>query len=149
MSALRIAQKTSLSLPPASGGGFCGVNDGYLSSGRRSAVQVPEPAQVERRVDLVHVVRAQLELAAEQRQHLGRDVHVDLEPHREPELGPLAQRDLHRGEQVFGLVAELDVGVARDPERILREHLHAREQRVEVRRDHLFEGDVARAARAR
>ena len=37
MSPLRIAQNTSLSSPPASGGGFCGVNGGNFSSGRRSA----------------------------------------------------------------------------------------------------------------
>ena len=33
----RIAQKMSLSSPPASGGGVCGVNVGNFSSGRRSA----------------------------------------------------------------------------------------------------------------
>ena len=109
------------------------------------AVEIPEAVQVERRVDLVHVVGAELELTAQQREHLGRDVRVDLEPHRETELRALPQRDLHRGEEILGLVAQLDVGVARHTERILREHFHAREQRVEVRRDHLFERHVARA----
>ena len=42
-------------------------------------------------------------------------------------------------------VAELDVGVARDPERMLREHVHAGEQRVEVRGDDLLQRHVARA----
>ena len=72
-------------------------------------------------------------------------VRVDLEPHRETELRALPQHDLHRGEQVFGLVAELDVGVARDAERVVREHLHAGEQRVEVRGDDLLERHEARA----
>ena len=84
-----------------------------LQLGPAQAVQIPQPVQVERRVDLVHVVRAELELAAQQGQHLGRDVRVDLEPYGEAELRALAQRDLHRGEEILGLVAELDVGVAR------------------------------------
>ena len=109
------------------------------------AVQVPQTVEVERRVDLVDVVRAELELAAQQREHFGRDVRVDLEPDREAELRALAQRDLHRGEEVLGLVAELDVGVARDAERVLREHFHPGEQRIEVRGDHLLERHVVRA----
>ena len=44
-------------------------------------------------------------------------------------------------EQVLGLVGELEVGVAGDPEHRVSEHLHAREQRVEVRGDHLLERD--------
>ena len=74
-----------------------------LQLGPAQAVEIPEPAQVERRVDLVHVVRAELELAAQQRQHLGRDVRVDLEPNRETELRALPQRHLHRDEEILGL----------------------------------------------
>ena len=59
----------------------------------------------------------ELELAAEQLEHFGGHVRVDLEPHRDAELRALPQHDFHRGEQVFGLVVELDVGVACDAER--------------------------------
>ena len=70
---------------------------------------------------------------------------VDFEPHRHAELRALAQHRLHRGEEVLGVVGQLEVGVARDAERVVREHLHPREQRVEMRGDDLFERDEARA----
>ena len=47
--------------------------------------------------------------------------------------------DRRGGDRVAGLVAELDVGVARDAERVLREHFHAGEQRVEMGGDDLLE----------
>ena len=56
--------------------------------------------------------------------------------------------DLHRLEEVLGLVVELEVGVAGDAERVVREDLHPREQRVEVRGDHLLERHEALAVRA-
>ena len=71
---------------------------------------------------------------------------VDFEAHRDAELRALPEHELHRGEEVFGVVGELEVGVAGDAERVVLEHLHAGEQRVEVRGDHLLERDEARAA---
>ena len=73
-------------------------------------------------------------------------LRVDLEAHRDAELRALAEHVLHRGEEVLGVVGELEVGVAGDAERVVLEHLHAGEQRVEVRGDHLLERDEARAA---
>ena len=57
------------------------------------------------------------------------------------ELRALAQHRLHRGEEVLGFVGQLEVGVARDAERVVREDLHPREQRVEMRGDDLLERD--------
>ena len=66
-------------------------------------------------------------------------MRVDLEPHDVP--GALAQREhaLDRLEQVVVLVVELEVGVAGDAERVVGDDLHAGEQPVEVRGDHLLE----------
>ena len=64
---------------------------GVLQLGPSQVVEIPQPAQIERRVDLIDVVGAELELAAQQREHLGRDLRVDLEPNRETELRPLPQ----------------------------------------------------------
>ena len=76
-------------------------------------------------------------------------MRVDLEAHRRAELGALPEHELHRGQEVFGVVGELEVGVAGDAERVVLEHFHAGEERVEVRGDHLLERDEARAARYR
>ena len=73
--------------------------------------------------------------------HLG----VDLEPHDAAELAAPAQHRLDRLEEVLGFVLELEVGVAGDAERVVREHLHPGEQRVELRRDHLLERHEALA----
>ena len=56
-----------------------------------------------------------------------------------PNLAAPAQDRLDRLEQVLVFVLELEVGVAGDPERVVREDLHAGEQRVEVGRDDLLE----------
>ena len=111
----------------------------------RQLVQRPQTAEVERRVDHRHLVRFELELAAEEVEHLRRHRRVDLEPNRATELGALLEHDLDRAEQVFGFVGELEVGVARDAEDVVAEHLHAGEQRVEMRRDHLLERHEALA----
>ena len=74
-----------------------------------------------------------------------------LEPHDVAEPAP-AQLDLHRLEQVVGVVGHVEVGVARDPERRRLDHLHAREEPRQEVGDHLLErehhlvaahGDVA------
>ena len=58
---------------------------------------------------------------------------ADLEPHDLAEAPP-AELVLDRLEQVVGLVGDLEVGVARDPEQVVADDLHPREQRVEVAR---------------
>ena len=47
--------------------------------------------------------------------------------------------------EVVGLVGDLEVGVARDAEDAVVDDLHAREERVEVRGDHVLERDERRA----
>ena len=111
----------------------------------RQVVERPQPAEVERRVDHRHLVRLELELTAQQVEHLRRHRRVDLEPHRATELGALLEHDLDRAEQIFGFVGQLEVGVARDSEDVVAEHLHAGEQRVEMRGDHLLERNEALA----
>ena len=74
----------------------------------------------------------ELELAAEQLEHLVGHLGVDLEAHDAAELAAPAQDRLDRLEEVFGFVLELEVGVAGDAERVVREDLHAGEQRVEL-----------------
>ena len=85
----------------------------------------------------------------EQVEHVVGHLRVDLEPHRDAELRALPQHGLHRGEEVLGVVGQLEVGVAGDAERVVLEDLHAREERVEVRGDHLLERHETGAARER
>ena len=65
---------------------------------------------------------------------------ADLEPDDLAEA-PAAQLVLDRLQQVVGLVGDLEVGVAGDPEEVVAEDVHAREQRVEVRGDDVLERD--------
>ena len=108
-------------------------------------VERPQAAEVERSVDDVDVGVGELELAAEQLEHLARHLGVDLESHDAPELAPAAQDRLDRFEEILGFVFQFEVGVARDPERVIREHFHAREQRLELRRDELLQQHEAHA----
>ena len=67
---------------------------------------------------------------------------VDLEPHRVRAAPAAAEHALDRLEQVLRLVLlDLEVGVARQAERVVRDELHAREQPVQVRGDHGLERD--------
>ena len=116
-----------------------------LQVGPVELVHRPQAAEVERPVDRVHVVLADLELAHEELAHLGGHVGGYLEPHGAP-APPRPQLELHRGEQVVGLlVPQRGVGVTSDPEREVGFDLHAGEQHVEMRGDHLLEGDEALA----
>ncbi len=116
-----------------------------LELGTVECVDRPEAAEVERSVDHVDVVVGELELAAEQLEHLAGHLGVDLEAHDTAELAAPAQDRLDGLEQVFGFVLELEVGVAGDAERVVRQHLHAGEQGVELRRDDLLEEHEALA----
>ena len=76
----------------------------------------------------------------QQRAQRGGHVGLHLEPHHfaEPALEHLL---LDHREQVFRLLAvrDLEIRVARDAERVRAEDLHPREQRAEMRADHLLE----------
>ncbi len=111
----------------------------------RQGLQVAEVEQAVRDVD---VGALQVELALQQRAHLLRHRRVDLEPHRLRRAAAAQQFGAERREQVLGLVdLDLDVGVAGDPEDVERLDLHAREEQIEVRRNHLLDGHEAPAAR--
>ena len=71
---------------------------------------------------------------------------ADLDPDDVAEAAA-AQLELDRLEQVVRLVRDLEVGVARQPERRALADLHLREERLEEVRDHVLERDEE-AARA-
>ncbi|OEI67462.1 hypothetical protein Cus16_2897 [Curtobacterium sp. ER1/6] len=107
-----------------------------------------QSAQVERRRQAVDLLLGDVELAHEQVE--GHRVHVlgDLETDRRSE--PTAEQFALEGlDEVLGLVLlDLDVLVAGDPEHVVLEDLHPREQVVEVVRDEVLEGDEAHPAGA-
>ena len=101
-----------------------------------------QPAQVEHAPDLVDVGRVQAQAALQQGARLVRHGALDLEAHDLAEAAP-AQLLLHGHEQVVGLVLlDVEVGVAGDAEEVVRLHLHAREEHVEVGRDDALQQHV-------
>jgi hypothetical protein len=110
-----------------------------LELGSAERVQAPQPAEVERSLEHGDGVVIDLELALQHLAHALGHGGVDLEPHDAPELRPPVQDFFDRFEQVLVLVLQLEVGVARDPERVVREDVHPGEQTIEVRRDHLLD----------
>ena len=75
------------------------------------------------------------------------DLGLDFEPHHPAETPP-GQLRLDGREKVVSLVLlDLEVGVAGDPERMMIDDLHAREQRLEVGGDHLLERNEPLAVR--
>jgi hypothetical protein len=59
---------------------------------------------------------------------------------------PAAKLGLDRGQKVFGVAVDVvEVSVPSDPERVVGDHLHAREQRLEVKCDDIFERYIALA----
>ena len=99
-----------------------------LELGPVERVQRPEAGEVERAVDDGDVAVGELELAAEQLEHLVGHRRVDLEAHDAAEASCAGAARLDRLEEVFGLVFELEVGVAGDAERIVRDDVHPGEQ---------------------
>ena len=99
---------------------------------------VAEVAEVDQPVDVVDLAVFEPQrvdqLLAQLRVHPGRD----LEPH---DLAEAAAADLvlDRLQQVVGLVADGEVGVAGDPEVAVVDHLGAGEERVEVGGDRLLQ----------
>src|SRR5665647_3074270 len=111
--------------------------------GEVCAVQVRDQGQagqVERGGQLVDLRRLDAELADQQLPDPGGDVLGELQADRRPE--PSAQQLLlHRLQDVLGVVLlNLHVLVAGDPEGVVLEHLHAREQGVQVHGDDVLDG---------
>ncbi len=93
-----------------------------------------------------HLVLGDPELRDQQLEHRGRHRLLDLEAYRWPEPAP-QQLLLERGQEVLGVVLlDLDVLVAGDPERVRLEHLHAREEPLEVGADDVLERHEAGVA---
>ena len=134
-------------LSAASRGCVTPIHGFDFSDGRRSSVKRAQVAEVEQAVGDVDVGALQVELALKQRAQLLRHRRVDLEPDRLGRAAAPQELGAQRREQVLGLVdLDLDVGVARDAEDVERLDLHAREEQVEVRRDHLLDRHEAPAA---
>ena len=112
---------------------------GALRSGRSRDTQLPERGEVHHSRDLERVLLA--DAGAPDQDLAGELGHgpLDLEPHGLAEA-PAPDLLLDRDQQVVGLVLlDRDVGVAGDAEQVGLEDLHAPEQLVEVRLDHLVE----------
>ncbi len=109
------------------------------------AVDAEEAGEVERAGQRVHLGLGDLQLAHQQVQHLAVDGLLDLQAHRRPEAAP--HEFLLQGlEEVLGVVLlDLQVLVAGDPEGVVLQDLHAREQLFQVvgGRDDVLDGDVA------
>ena len=102
------------------------------------AVQAP---QVERAGEPEHLLVAHAELGDQQVEHALGHRLLDLEPDRRAEPAP-EQLLLERREEVLRVVLlDLEVLVAGHPERVDLEHLHAREQPLEVLADDVLQRD--------
>ncbi len=104
----------------------------------RQRVQLEQVGEVDRPLDVVDLALLDLQRADDLLAQDRVDPAVDLDPHDLAEAAA-AQLGLDGLEQVVGLVGDLEVGVARDPEDAVVDDLHAREQRVEVAGDDLLE----------
>ena len=101
--------------------------------------QLHEIGHAEHRPGHVDVGRVHVELFLDQLPDRLRHRPVDLEPDGLGRSLALPEDRLDRGQEVVGLVdLQVEVQVARDPERVHRHDLHPREQHVEVGGDHLF-----------
>ena len=88
--------------------------------------------------DVDHLALLDLELLDQEGAHVGVHVGADLELDDLAEAPPAKLR-LDRAHEVVGLVGDGEVGVADDAEVGVAQHLHAREEAVEVARDHRLE----------
>ena len=101
---------------------------------------LPEVAEIEHALLVVDLVLVQIQPVDQALAHSRLDVTRDLEPDDLAEA-PAAQLVLDRGEQVVGLVGDVEVGVARDAEEAVGDDLHAGKQRVQVLGDDVLERD--------
>ena len=139
-----------------------GAEDVHLALGAASLLQlgrghslpwrIAKLAEPLDRVDVGEIVEAEQSRALEDL--LGLDLHRldqlvaqaglhlrgDLEP---DDLAEAAAADLllDRQQEVVGLVGDVVVGVARDPEERVVDDLHPREEVIEIGRDHVLERD--------
>ncbi len=91
-----------------------------------------QPHEVHRAVHLVEVFGAEAELLQQELGHLRRAVVGDLEADGVAEV-PLRQLALQRAAQVLHvLLVDEEVAVARDPELVAAERVHAREELLHV-----------------
>ena len=118
---------------------------GVCSGSRRlrrqalEAVDVPEVGQVEKAVHLVGLALLQAHRRDELRAKARVHARLDLEAHHLAEAAA-AELLLDGLEHVVGLVGDVVVGVAGDPEERVAHHLHPREERAEVGGDQVVEG---------
>jgi hypothetical protein len=102
-------------------------------------VHLPERGQVEQPRHPEHRARAHVQLGHQQVEHVRRGGVGHLQPHRRAEPAP-GQLPLQRLQQVLvPVLVDLDIGVAGDPEQVVLDHLHAREQQLQMRRDQLLQ----------
>ena len=109
-----------------------------LEVGAVERVQLADVGEVEQTLHRVDGRRRDPEPRLEPRQHRARDRARHLEPDNGAEA-PLAQFALHGLEQVVGVVRDLGVTVAGQPERDALEHLHLGEERAQEVADDRFE----------
>ncbi|CAM5359665.1 hypothetical protein SBADM41S_04542 [Streptomyces badius] len=101
-----------------------------------------QPGQVERPGQRVDLRLGHLQLADQQVQHVRVDGLLDLQPDRRAEAAA-HELLLQCLEQVLRVVLlDLQVLVPGDPEHVVRQHLHPREQLLQVRRDDVLDRDV-------
>src|SRR5262245_42587927 len=106
-------------------------------------VERHQVGDVQGAVNRVDVLLLHLQRMAQQLDHMRAHPGGDLQPNAEAEAA-VAHLLLDRLEQVAGLVLfDLDVGVASDAEGLAFDDAHSREERVDVRRHHLFEHSEA------
>ena len=123
------------------------MNFGYFSSGRSRRGDAEQAGQVQRAGQRVDLGVGDLQLAHQQVEDVRVDGLLDLQAHRRPEAAP-HELLLQGLEQVLGVVLlDLQVLVAGDPEHVVLQHLHAREQLLQVRGDDVLQRDVAAAGR--
>src|SRR5262245_46970373 len=102
-------------------------------------VERHQVGDVQGAVNRIYVLLFHFQRVAQQLDHVRAHTGGDLQPHAEAEAA-VAHLLLDRLEQVARLVLfYLDVGVASDAERLTFDDAHSREERVDVRRHHLFE----------
>ncbi len=110
-----------------------------LQIGPVDVVHLPQTRQVQQSRQLHHVGGIDVQLAQQQFEHVLGHVVGDLEAHRgtETATGEFPLECLQ--EVLVAVLLDLEVGVAGDPEGVVLDDLHPREQHVEVCRDEFFE----------